>query len=110
VIAGIAILGAALLVVTVHLYRARTELVKRHAEIEDMASVDALTGVANRRAFERELERNVRPGAELALLLLDLDDLKSINDSVGTASATRSCVAPRCASRVACAPPTPSLG
>jgi diguanylate cyclase (GGDEF)-like protein len=83
VIAGIAILGAALLVVTVHLYRARTELVKRHAEIEDMASVDALTGVANRRAFERELERNVRPGAELALLLLDLDDLKSINDSVG---------------------------
>ena len=83
VIAGIAILGAALLVVTVHLYRARTELIQRHAEIEDMASVDALTGVANRRAFERELERNVRPGADLALLLLDLDNLKSINDSVG---------------------------
>ena len=83
VIAGIAILGAALLVVTVHLYRARTELMQRHAEIEDMASVDALTGVANRRAFERELERNVRPGADLALLLLDLDNLKSINDSVG---------------------------
>jgi diguanylate cyclase (GGDEF)-like protein len=83
VIAGVAILGAALLVVTVHLHRARTELMKRHAEIEDMASVDALTGVANRRAFERELERNVRPGADLALLLLDLDDLKSINDSVG---------------------------
>jgi diguanylate cyclase (GGDEF)-like protein len=102
VIAGIAILGAALLVVTVHLYRARTELVQRHAEIEDMASVDALTGIANRRAFERELERNVRPGADLALLLLDLDNLKSINDSVGhgvgdevlrgTAARIRSCL------------------
>jgi diguanylate cyclase (GGDEF)-like protein len=83
VIAGTAILAAALLVVTVHLYRARTELAQRHAEIEDMASVDALTGVANRRAFERELERNVRPGADLALLLVDLDNLKSVNDSVG---------------------------
>jgi len=102
VIAGIAILGAALLVVTAHLYRARTELVQRHAEIEDMASVDALTGIANRRAFERELERNVRPGADLALLLLDLDNLKSINDSVGhgvgdevlrgTAARIRSCL------------------
>jgi diguanylate cyclase (GGDEF)-like protein len=83
VIAGIALLGAALMVVTVHLYRARTELAQRRAEIEDMSSVDALTGVANRRAFERELERNVRPGADLALLLVDLDNLKSINDSVG---------------------------
>jgi diguanylate cyclase (GGDEF)-like protein len=83
VIGGIAILSAALLVVTVHLYQARAELVRRQAELEDMASVDALTGVPNRRAFERELERNVRPGADVALVLIDLDNLKSINDSVG---------------------------
>jgi GGDEF domain-containing protein len=83
VIGGIAILSTALLVVTVHLYRARAELVRRHAELEDMASVDALTGVPNRRAFERQLERNVRPGADVALVLIDLDNLKSINDSVG---------------------------
>jgi diguanylate cyclase (GGDEF)-like protein len=83
VIGGIAILSAALLVVTVHLYRARAELVCRRAELEDMASVDALTGVPNRRAFERELERNVRPGADVALVVIDLDNLKSINDSVG---------------------------
>ena len=91
-----------LVVVTIHLYRARTELAQRHVEIEGMASVDALTGVPNRRAFERELERHVRPGADLALLLIDLDNLKSINDSVGhgvgdevlrgTAQRIRSCL------------------
>ena len=83
VVAGTAILAAALMVVSLHLYRARAELVRRHAELEDMASVDALTGVPNRRAFERELERNVRPGADVALVLIDLDNLKSINNSVG---------------------------
>jgi diguanylate cyclase (GGDEF)-like protein len=83
VVAGTAVLAAALVVVTVNLYRARAELARRHAEIEGMASVDALTGLANRRAFECELERHVRPGADLALLLIDLDNLKSINDSVG---------------------------
>ena len=83
VVAGTAVLAAALVVVTVNLYRARAELARRHAEIEGIASVDALTGMANRRAFEGELERHVRPGADLALLLIDLDNLKSINDSVG---------------------------
>jgi diguanylate cyclase (GGDEF)-like protein len=83
VIAGTAILAAALMVVSLYLYRARVELVRRHSELEDMASVDALTGVANRRTFERELQRNVRPGSDVALMLVDLDNLKSINDSVG---------------------------
>jgi diguanylate cyclase (GGDEF)-like protein len=83
VVAITAILAAAVVVVTIHLYLARAELARRHVEIEDMASVDALTGVANRRTFERELERHVRSGDDLALLVIDLDNLKSINDSVG---------------------------
>jgi diguanylate cyclase (GGDEF)-like protein len=83
VVGGTAVLAAALVVVSLHLHRARTELAFRHAEIEDLASVDALTGLANRRAFERELERHAQPDAELALMLIDLDNLKSINDSVG---------------------------
>jgi diguanylate cyclase (GGDEF)-like protein len=83
VVAGTAVLAAVQVVLSLYLYRARTELARRHAEIEGMASVDALTGAASRRAFECQLERHVRPGAELALLLIDLDNLKSINDSVG---------------------------
>ncbi len=83
VVAGTALLAVALVVVSLHLYRARIDLARRQVEIENMASVDGLTGVANRRAFERELERHVRPGAAVSLLLLDLDNLKSINDSVG---------------------------
>jgi diguanylate cyclase (GGDEF)-like protein len=83
VVGGSAVLAAALIVVSVHLYRARTELARSHAEIEDLTSIDLLTGLANRRAFERELGRHFQPGANLALLLIDVDNLKSINDSVG---------------------------
>jgi diguanylate cyclase (GGDEF)-like protein len=45
---------------------------------------DALTGVANRRAFadqlRRELARARRSGSSLAVVLIDLDEFKSIND------------------------------
>ena len=52
-----------------------------------LASTDALTGLANRRALtellERELHNAERYGAPLAYLILDLDDLKQINDTQG---------------------------
>ncbi|MDQ0470264.1 GGDEF domain-containing protein [Labrys wisconsinensis] len=60
----------------------RSELVQRRA-----AATDALTGVANRRAFleegERRLEAAARQGAPAALLLFDLDHFKRINDGHG---------------------------
>ncbi len=50
-----------------------------HAELEHLAKVDALTGVLNRRAFMEQL-RATRSGA---LMLLDLDHFKAVNDALG---------------------------
>lgn len=48
---------------------------------------DALTGLANRRAFDRiidiEIERTKRSGTPLSLAIFDLDDFKHINDTYG---------------------------
>ena len=57
-------------------------------EIATRESVtDDLTGLSNRRAFDGELagevERAKRIGNDLALVLLDLDDFKAINDTYG---------------------------
>ena len=52
-----------------------------------LANHDTLTGLANRRSFEHELERQVerasRYGETGALLLFDLDHFKYVNDSLG---------------------------
>ena len=57
------------------------------AELEDLANTDPLTRVLTRRAFTRcfqdQLERSERTGASFALLLLDLDYFKQINDHHG---------------------------
>ena len=59
-------------------------------ELEALASADGLTGVANRRAFDRGLEREwrraVRARAPLSLLLIDVDSFKAYNDRYGHAA------------------------
>jgi diguanylate cyclase (GGDEF)-like protein len=59
-------------------------------ELESLASADGLTGVANRRAFDRGLEREwrraVRAQAPLSLLLIDVDFFKAYNDRYGHAA------------------------
>jgi diguanylate cyclase (GGDEF)-like protein len=50
------------------------------------ARFDWLTGVGNRRAFEAELAAELLTGESLSLALIDVDDLKSINDSYGHAA------------------------
>src|SRR6266436_6920579 len=64
-----------------------TERKKREDHLRYEATHDALTGLANYREFmdtlEREVRRAERSGHVFALLLLDLDDLKAINDQHG---------------------------
>ena len=60
---------------------------ERLAELEQLADSDTLTPLPNRRRFLRELERVVsqsgRHGTPAALLYIDLDNLKAINDRPG---------------------------
>lgn len=54
---------------------------------ESLTSIDALTGVYNRQFFDRqmpvEIERAMRSGSALSMLVLDLDDFKRVNDELG---------------------------
>jgi diguanylate cyclase (GGDEF)-like protein len=47
------------------------------------ALTDQLTGLANRRALDHELERLCADGGHVCLLLFDVDGLKEVNDSLG---------------------------
>ena len=63
------------------------ENVQLDAEAERLAVTDPLTGAWNYRYFERrfeqEIERSRRFGRVLALLMLDIDHFKSVNDRFG---------------------------
>ncbi|WP_433209963.1 GGDEF domain-containing protein [Dactylosporangium sp. CS-047395] len=58
--------------------RMAVELARQHR----IATTDALTGLENRRAFEERL-RDLVPGRPAAVVLLDLDRFKRINDAFG---------------------------
>jgi diguanylate cyclase (GGDEF)-like protein/PAS domain S-box-containing protein len=70
-----------------------TERKKSDQEIRYQATHDGLTGLANSREFfdslEREVCRGERSQRSFALLLLDLDDLKGINDRYGHLAGNR---------------------
>ena len=63
------------------------ENVQLHAEAERLSVTDPLTGAWNYRYFERrfeqEIERSRRFGRVLALLMLDIDHFKAVNDRYG---------------------------
>ena len=58
------------------------------AQLRDLASVDELTGLPNRRSWSNELphaiERARREGAPLAVAVIDIDRFKEFNDESGT--------------------------
>ncbi len=65
------------IMVEIHIFR----------EAEKLAMVDALTGIFNRRYFDlslkKEIKRALRYGKKFSVLLIDMDDFKSINDTRG---------------------------
>ncbi len=63
------------------------ENARRFRDARQLADLDSLTGLHNRRYFHealaRECARAHRYGRRLALIVLDLDDFKAVNDRIG---------------------------
>jgi len=105
---GAGVLGAVVvlrqvvaLLETRQLYRQVEErnqaLAAANARLETLASTDPLTGLLNHRAFharlDEEIARAERGGRPLALLLVDLDDFRTINNTHGHQAGDRALVA-----------------
>jgi len=66
---------------------AATETARLHERTVEMAVTDQLTGLANRRRFDQDLdvecEASIRDATPLALLIMDIDEFKTYNDTLG---------------------------
>jgi len=65
----------------------KKQLIDLNSKLIQISNMDALTGIANRRAFDETLKiewsRSTRENKELSMLLLDIDYFKQYNDSYG---------------------------
>lgn len=63
------------------------ELKKANQKLEKMALMDGLTGISNRRLFDKtlkkELKRARRKKMDLSLIMIDIDNFKEYNDTYG---------------------------
>ncbi|GIE33761.1 hypothetical protein Ait01nite_068060 [Actinoplanes italicus] len=59
------------------------EVRQAQAQLAHQADHDSLTGLANRRFFERRLSASLVAGQPFAVVLIDLDDFKGVNDTLG---------------------------
>lgn len=73
------------------------ELAEARAALANVAATDPLTGVGNRRKFfefaDRDLARSRREKTPIALVMLDIDHFKALNDRYGHASGDDALVA-----------------
>ncbi len=79
------VLCAVLMLTFMHVYEWRRE--ESEQRLVDMAQTDALTGLANRSSFQSTLNRTIaeceRSGTEFALVIMDIDHFKLVNDTLG---------------------------
>ena len=65
----------------------RSKLHQRAEELKKISITDVMTGLLNRRYFQErvseEMERSRRHNLPLSLIMIDIDDFKSINDALG---------------------------
>jgi diguanylate cyclase (GGDEF)-like protein len=81
--ARLAMFALAVAGTTVAIQFLKGRLVRAESHQRAMAELDPLTGVSNRRGFDRALARAAVGGDPYALILIDLDDFKRINDEQG---------------------------
>lgn len=67
------------------LQRHNCRLQRSQAQLERLAHYDTITGLPNRVLFQRQLAQATAQGHGLAVLLLDIDGFKQVNDSLGHA-------------------------
>jgi diguanylate cyclase (GGDEF)-like protein len=79
--------GLIVAVLLVRLFASRARLEAMNAELERVARIDSLTGMYNRRHVEELLEGLLsaakRHGSGLAVLMIDVDGFKEVNDGRG---------------------------
>ena len=63
------------------------QIIENSVRLENLTSIDKLTGVFNRQFYDRlvriEIERATRTGSKLSLLVLDIDDFRVVNNTMG---------------------------
>ena len=88
--AALFLVGGIVTLLVRQLRRASSELQASEAQAQHLAFHDPLTGLPNRSLFLSRLEHNLidtrRDGARIALLYLDLDRFKNVNDTLGHAA------------------------
>jgi diguanylate cyclase (GGDEF)-like protein len=82
--AALLIVGALLALLLLRIFRSRMELEASRAQAQHLAFHDALTGLPNRALFEDRLRTALaRRDPQAAVLMLDLDRFKNVNDTLG---------------------------
>lgn len=84
------VLGNAATQLSTELEQLHQQIEQNTRELENIAMYDLLTGLPNRNMLQYQLKKNLaaleRSKSQVAVLFLDLDDFKKINDSLGHAS------------------------